>query len=117
MYAIRSYYAYNEGDYRIAEEMLLKAVELDPEFSRAYAELSKVHADIYWEYYDHSESRAIKAKLSAEKSLELEPNLSDGHLAMGWYYYHCRLDYNNALAEFFNALKYQTRNANSYNFV
>ena len=109
--------SYNEGDYRIAEEMLLKAVELDPEFSRAYAELSKVHADIYWEYYDHSESRAIKAKLSAEKSLELEPNLSDGHLAMGWYYYHCRLDYNNALAEFFSALKYQTRNANTYDGI
>jgi serine/threonine protein kinase/Tfp pilus assembly protein PilF len=109
--------SYNEADYRIAEAMLLTAVELDPEFSRAYAELSKVHADIYWEYFDHSGSRILKAKLSAEKSLELEPNLIDGHLAMGWYYYHCKLDYTNALAEFFRALKYQTRNSDAYDGI
>jgi len=109
--------SYNEGDYRVAEAMFLKAVELDPEFSRAYAELSKVHADIYWEYFDRSEGRVLKAKLSAEKSLELEPNLSDGHLAMGWYFYHCKLDYTNALAEFFLALKYQTRNADTYDGI
>ena len=109
--------SYNESDFRIAEEMLLKAVDLDPNFSRAYAELSKVHADIYWEYYDHSENRVLKAKLSAEKSLELEPNLIDGHIAMGWYYYHCKLDYTNALAEFFQALKYQSRNADVYDGI
>ena len=109
--------SYNEGDFRIAEAMLLKAVELDPDFSRAYAELSKVHADIYWEYFDRSESRVLKAKLNAEKSLELEPNQSDGHLAMGWYYYHCKLDYTNALTEFFLAIKYQTRNADAYDGI
>ena len=109
--------SFNESDFRIAEEMFLKAVELDPDFSRAYAELSKVHGDIYWEYFDHSESRVQKAKLSAEKSLELEPNLSDGHIAMGWYYYHCKLDYTNALAEFFQALKYQSRNADVYDGI
>ncbi|MDO8549303.1 MAG: serine/threonine-protein kinase, partial [Ignavibacteria bacterium] len=72
--------SYNERDYRAAEEMLLKATELDPNFSHAYAILSTVHSGIYWEYFDHTENRALKAKLAAEKALELEPNLIEGHV-------------------------------------
>jgi len=103
--------SFNESDYRISEEMLLKAIELDPNFSRAYAALSSVHSSIYFEYFDHTESRVLKAKQTAEKSLELEPDLVEGHIAMGWYYYLCWLDYNNALTEFRYALKLQPDNA------
>ena len=109
--------SYNESDFRIAEKMLLKAIDLDPNFSRAYAALSAVHAEIYWEYYDHTESRVLKAKLAAEKSLKLEPTLIEGHLAMGWYYYHCKLDYTNALDEFFRVLKNQPNNTNAYDGI
>ena len=109
--------SYNEDDYRMAEEMLVKATELDPGFSRAYAELSRVHSNTYWEYFDHTESRVRKAKTNAEKALELDPNLVEGHLAMGWYYYHCKLDYNNALTEFFHVLKYQVNNVDAYDGI
>jgi TolB-like protein/Flp pilus assembly protein TadD len=103
--------SYNESDYKIAEEMLLKAIDLDPNFSRVYAALSNVHSAIYWEYFDRTESRVLKAKQTAEKSLQLEPDLIEGHIAMGWYYYLCWLDYNNALTEFRYALKLQPDNA------
>ena len=105
--------SFNESDYRIAEEMLLKAIELDPNFSRAYAELSYIHSSIYWEYFDHTESRVLKAKRSAEKSLEIEPGMIEGHIAMGWYYYCCKLDYSNALAEFHHVLKFQPNNTDA----
>ncbi len=103
--------SFNESDYRFAEQMLRKATELDPYFSRAYAELSRVHSSIYWEYFDHTESRVQKAKLAAESSLKIEPDLIEGHMALGWYYYLCRLDYSNALAEFYYVLKFQPGNA------
>ncbi|MEJ2535656.1 MAG: protein kinase [Calditrichia bacterium] len=103
--------SYNESDYKVAEEMLLKAIELDPNFSRAYAALSNVHSSTYFEYFDHTESRVLKAKQTAEKSLQLEPDLIEGHIAMGWYYYLCWLDYDNALTEFHYALKLQPDNA------
>jgi len=103
--------SFNESDYKIAEEMLLKAIKLDPNFSRAYAALSSVHSSTYFEYFDHTESRVLKAKQTAEKSLELEPDLIEGHIAMAWYYYLCWLDYGNALTEFRNALKLQPDNA------
>jgi len=103
--------SYNESDFKIAEKMLLKAIELDPNFSRAYAVLSNVHSSTYFEYFDHTESRVLKAKQTAEKSLEIEPDLIEGHIAMGWYYYLCWLDYNNALTEFRYALRLQPDNA------
>jgi serine/threonine protein kinase/Flp pilus assembly protein TadD len=103
--------SFNESDYKISEEMLLKAIELDPNFSRAYAALSSVHSSTYFEYFDHTESRVLKAKQTAEKSLQLGPDLIEGHIAMGWYYYLCWLDYSNALTEFRYALKLQPDNA------
>ncbi len=105
--------SFNESDYRIAEEMLQKAIELDPNFSRAYAALSYVHSSIYWEYFDHTESRVQKAKYNAEKSLEIEPGLIEGHIALGWFHYLCELDYEDAIAEFQYVLKFQPNNTDA----
>jgi TolB-like protein/Flp pilus assembly protein TadD len=105
--------SFNESDYRIAEEILQKAIELDPNFSRAYAALSYVNSSIYWEYFDHTESRVQKAKYNAEKSLEIEPGLIEGHIALGWYHYLCELDYENAITEFQYVLKFQPNNTDA----
>jgi eukaryotic-like serine/threonine-protein kinase len=109
--------SFNEIDYRFAEHMLIKATELDPHFGSAYAKLSVVHASIYWEYYDHTESRVVKAKRAAERSRDLAPDMIEGHIAMGWYNYLCKLDYSNALAEFYYVLKFQPNNAEAYSGI
>ncbi len=46
-----------ENDFRIAIRMYEKTVELDSTFALAYAQLSRVHSDMYWQHYDHSEGR------------------------------------------------------------
>jgi eukaryotic-like serine/threonine-protein kinase len=102
--------SYDERDLRIAEQLLTKAVQLDPNFASAYAWLATIHSDIYWEYYDHTEERVIKAKEAADKSLRLDPALALAHVALGVYYYHGRLDYDNALKEFDQALLLQPNN-------
>jgi serine/threonine-protein kinase len=101
----------DDRDYRIAEQMYERAVELDPKFAEAYAKLGALHSHIYWEYYDHTENRVRMSKEAAEKALQLDPNLPDGHGAMGWYYYHGLRDFDNALREFNLALKAQPDNA------
>ena len=106
-YAFRST---DERDQRIAEQMFQKAVELDPRFAEAYARLATVHASIYWEFYDRSNERLLKSKEAAEKSLQLKPDLPEAHGAMGWYYYHCLLDYEKATKEFKLALETQPNN-------
>jgi TolB-like protein/Flp pilus assembly protein TadD len=100
----------NERDLRVAEEKLSRAVELDPRFVWAYAQLSGVHSAMYWEYYDHSEDRLHKTKETAERALALDPVLPEAHAAMGFYYYHGLRDYESARREFDLGLAVEPRN-------
>jgi len=91
---------YRESDFKIAIKMYEKAVELDPEFALAYAQLSRCHATMYWQYYDHTPERVEKAKKAVDRALQLEPDLPEAHLALGHHYYHCQSDWDRALDEF-----------------
>ncbi|MGH2566754.1 MAG: protein kinase domain-containing protein, partial [Bacteroidota bacterium] len=102
--------SYEKGDMNIAQRMFERAIGLDGRFAFSYARLSRVHSSMYWFYYDRTETRALMAKENAERAIQLNPDVSDVHGAMGWYHYHCKLDYENALREFQLALKYQPNN-------
>jgi TolB-like protein/Tfp pilus assembly protein PilF len=84
---------------RLAEQMLELATKLEPSFALAYAELSQVHSSLYHHGYDRSGERIVKAKESADRALNLKPHLPEGYVALGYYYYWCRKEYNRALAE------------------
>ncbi|MHC4324801.1 MAG: tetratricopeptide repeat protein, partial [Planctomycetota bacterium] len=99
-----------EKDLAMAMQVYEKAVELDPAFALAYARLSEVHSNMYWQYHDHSEERLTLAKRAVDKALELDPDLPEVHLALGHYYYHGHLDYDRALEQFDIALKSQPNN-------
>ncbi len=99
------------ADLEIAIQLLDRAVQIDPSFAAAYAKLSYVHSNMYWFFYDRSERRVEQSRIAAEKAVELAPHLSEVREAMGWYYYHGRLDYTNALEQFSLALKYRPSNS------
>ncbi len=101
----------SKSDQEIAIKLFTKAVRLDPNFSAAYARLGKAHAGFYWFFYDRTPQRVEMARQTAEKAIELSPELSEAHEAMGWFHYHTKLDYSNALKEFDLALKYRPNNA------
>ncbi|MDH3222114.1 MAG: tetratricopeptide repeat protein [Gemmatimonadota bacterium] len=82
-----------------AEEMLLRAVELDPTFALAYARLGTVHNSINWYGVDRSDERLAKSLASIEKAFALRPDLPEAHVALARYYYQGRLDYEGALRE------------------
>ncbi len=98
----KQYYSIGVGryDHRSAEAMHLKAIELEPEFALAYAELGMVYTDMYWDFYDRTEQRLAAAKEAIDRALELAPDDPVTHLALGWFYYHGRLDYERALEQF-----------------
>ena len=63
-----------------------KAIEKDPEFSRAYAKLAKTY--VFMGVYDFGLSMTrnevfSKAKKHADKALELNPNSSDAYAVLG----------------------------------
>jgi serine/threonine-protein kinase len=80
-------------------EMLKRAVKLDPDFALAHALLSQAHSQYYHYKYDFTDARRSKARQAAERALELQPELAQARLALGWYYYWCHRDYDAALAE------------------
>jgi serine/threonine-protein kinase len=102
--------SWEEHDTRIALEMFERATQLDSNFARAYAKVSQAHSRIYWMYYDRSQERLQQTKQAADRSLELEPDLPEGHEALGYYYYWGHLDYERALREFETALSRQPGN-------
>lgn len=102
---------YQEQDFRIAIDMFQKAINLDPNFSRAYSRLSETESAMYWFFYDHTPDRLAKAKEAVDKALQLEPNSADAHSSLAFYYYWGFLDYENALKEFSVAEKLRPNDA------
>ncbi|HSS16723.1 MAG TPA: tetratricopeptide repeat protein [Candidatus Dormibacteraeota bacterium] len=86
-------------NYLKAEQLYGQAIKLDPNFAAAHACLSMVES---WAYhtFDPTPPRREKARASADDALRLQPDLPEGHLALGFAYYYGNRDYDRALAEF-----------------
>jgi TolB-like protein len=82
-----------------AKELFEQAIKLDQKFAAAFAELSMVESSIYHSF-EPTPARREKARLNADESLRLQPDLPEGHLALGFSYYYGDRDYERALAEF-----------------
>ena len=82
-----------------AEPLFEAAIKLDPNFALAFAGLSMVES---WAYhsFDPTPGRREKARRNADEALRLQPDLPEGHLALGFSYYYGDGDYARALAEF-----------------
>src|SRR5215475_4393794 len=76
-----------------------QAIRLDPNFALAFAELSLVESWLYHSV-DPTADRREKARFNADEALRLQPDLPEGHLALGFSYYYGDRDYDHALAEF-----------------
>jgi TolB-like protein/tetratricopeptide (TPR) repeat protein len=98
---------YARRDLEGALQMYQAAVERDPRFAQALAGLARANLMMYWEYFDRTQERLVRAREAAERAVELRPDLAETHAALGWYVYQALLDYPRALAEFGAALKIQ----------
>jgi len=76
-----------------------QAIKLDPTFALAFAGLSRVESWIYHSF-DPIPAWREKARFNADEALRLQPDLPEGHLALGFSYYYGDRDYERALAEF-----------------
>ena len=81
--------------------MYERSIELDPDFALAYVGLSEARSHLSNPSfrYDLTEDNILKAKAAADRALELQPELPEGHRALGLYYYLCHQDYDRALDE------------------
>ena len=90
-----------------------QAIKLDPTFALAFAGLSMVQSWIYHSS-DPNPAWREKARLNADEALRLQPDLPEGHLALGFSYYYGDRDYQRALAEFEIAKRGLPNDAQAY---
>src|SRR6266487_622497 len=82
-----------------AEQLFERATRLDPKFAGAFAALAWID-DWMYHTFDPTPARKEKARAAAQEAIRLQPDLPEAHLALGFYYYYCERDYQNALKEF-----------------
>jgi len=82
-----------------SEQLYARAIELDPNFALAIARYSQLES---WFLHDidRTAERREKARALAERALQLQPDLPEAHLALGFCYYYGDNNYDAALREF-----------------
>lgn len=109
--------SWDESDVDIALDMFKKVVEIDPDYSLAYAMISRCYASMYWDHYESSPQICANSKEYAERAISFENKYAESYLALGYYYYHCEQNYDTALTIFDRGLKDFPNNADLYNAV
>jgi tetratricopeptide (TPR) repeat protein len=82
-------------DYLNAERLLRQAVELDPRFAVAWANLAQTHAQLYFNN-DGTPARREAARKALNEALRLQPEAAESALAQAMYRYRIERDYEGA---------------------
>src|SRR5512132_2815525 len=82
-----------------SEQLYQRAIDLDPNFALAIARYSQLQS---WFLNDieRTPERREKGRTLAERALQLQPDLPEAHLALGFSYYYGDKNYEVALREF-----------------
>jgi serine/threonine-protein kinase len=87
-------------EWQTAIDLYEDAIELDADFALAYAWLAGAEGDFYWLVTEaRTDERLARVRRAAERAVQIDPDLPDSHLALGWYYYRA-YDYERALEQF-----------------
>jgi len=95
------------------EKLYERAISLDPNFALAFARYSQLESWIVHSF-ESTAARRDKARSLAERSLQLQPDLPEGHLAMGFVQYYADGNYDAAAKEFEIALRGLPNEAEAY---
>lgn len=92
--------AYEDFDkLKQSEQLYERAIQLDPKFALALARYSQLESWIV-HTFERTPARREKARSLADRALQLQPDLPEGHLALGFSYYYGDNNYDAALREF-----------------
>jgi len=92
--------AYSNAAQRRAIDAYERAVQLDPTFALAWARLSRADAALYFIRADQTPARRDAARRALGNAQELNPNLPETQLALGYYQYWVLRDYDLAKTTF-----------------
>jgi len=105
-------HSYEHYDLSLALKNYQKAIELDPDFVLAYTQLAQTYLYFYWAV-DYSLDNLNKAKQAIDTVFKLDPDIPEGFIALGHYYYVGFLNYPEALKQFDLALQNDPNNTDA----
>jgi len=108
-WATRPHFTYENWERRM--QAFQQAVELDPDFALAHAELARGHALVRYFRHDLTPGRLEAADTAAARALELAPGDPNVHLDLGYYRLWGYRDTDGALEEFERASRELAGNA------
>src|SRR5437870_9765932 len=82
-----------------AEQLYERAIQLDPKFALAFARWSQLESWLVHSF-ERTAERRQRARTLAQQALQLQPDLPEAHLAMGFSLYCGDNDFEGALKEF-----------------
>ncbi|HEV3242846.1 MAG TPA: tetratricopeptide repeat protein [Chthoniobacterales bacterium] len=82
-----------------AEQLYERAIQLDPKFALAFARYSQLESWLVHSF-ERTTERRQKARALGQRALQLQPDLPEAHLAMGFSLYYGDNDFDGALKEF-----------------
>jgi TolB-like protein/cytochrome c-type biogenesis protein CcmH/NrfG len=111
----QSYFArHNIQDTVYARQMFNRALEVDPEYGRAWAGLAYTYGFEYL-YFNAADVNREEALRTSHKALELAPDLAESHVSAGIA--HCMVqDYEQAEAEFEKAIELDPESFDAWYF-
>jgi TolB-like protein/Flp pilus assembly protein TadD len=98
-------------------QLLDQAVARDGAFFLAHCQLAYAHDQIYWQGYDHTETRLALAEASVRVAAGLRPDSGETHLAQAIHFYWGYLNYDRAREELAKAKTALPNNAQVFQFL
>jgi TolB-like protein/class 3 adenylate cyclase/tetratricopeptide (TPR) repeat protein len=83
----------------------LQAIHVDPGYALAWAGLSRAYADQAGQHWVPFVEGFARAKAAAQRAIDLQPEIAEGHAAMGWVLRASDWDWKGAEACFLQALE------------
>jgi len=116
-YFLRGREYFERGGQRNRDELAIRmwnlAIEKDSSFALAYAWLARAHLYSYFLWPDKGSEQLELGKNAAETAFRLSNQGPEGHMAMGYYYYYGRRDYDRASEHFSHVLVEQPNNSDA----
>ena len=111
----QSYFARHDiTDTIYARQMFNRALEVDPDYGRAWAGMAYTYGFEYL-YFNAADVNRDEALRTSQKALELAPELSESHVSAGIA--HCMMqDYKNVEIEFEKAIQLDPENYDAWYF-
>ncbi|MDH5354542.1 MAG: winged helix-turn-helix domain-containing protein [Gammaproteobacteria bacterium] len=111
------YWEYSKESNKAAREFFIKAIDLDPDFARAYANLALTHAADVMNGWTKTPMLSLdKAEALSQQALELDSSLSQVHWAVAFSALVNR-KYQLALSESIKAIDLDPNNADGYGIL